>query len=125
MHEAHAGRSNGKRRSQGRPAPAGEEGLTPVTLEAGAIDEAGAEAVRLAAMHRVKGLEFARVVIAGMNDGLVPLPAALEERGDAVERESAETGERALVHVAATRAKREAPALSFGQRSRFLSGSAA
>ena len=95
-----------------------------MTLEAGAIDDAGAEdVVRLATMHRVKGLEFARVVIAGMNDGLVPLPAALEERGDAVERGSAETGKRALVHVAATRAKREVLAPSFGQRSRFLSRS--
>ena len=102
-----------------------EEGLNSVTLEAGAIDDADAEDVRLATMHRVKGLEFDRVVIASMNDGLVPLPAALEERGDAVERESAETGERALVHVAATRAKREVLVLGFGRPSRFLSEPAA
>ena len=102
-----------------------EEGLEPVILEAGAIDDEEAEGVRLATMHRVKGLEFVRVVIASMNDGLAPLPAALEERGDAVERESAETGERALVHVAATRAKREVLVLSFGRPSRFLSESAA
>ena len=102
-----------------------EEGLKSVTLEAGAIDDGEAEEVRLATMHRVKGLEFDRVVIASMNDGLAPLPAALEERCDAVERESAETGERALVHVAATRAKREVLVLSFGRPSRFLSESAA
>ena len=99
-----------------------EEGLDPVILEAGAVDDEEAEGVRLATMHRVKGLEFVRVVIASMNDGLAPLPAALEERGDAVERESAETGERALVHVAATRAKREVLVLSFGRPSRFLTG---
>ena len=99
-----------------------EEGLKSVTLEAGAIDDGEAEEVRLATMHRVKGLEFDRVVIASMNDGLAPLPAALEERCDAVERESAETGERALVHVAATRAKREVLVLSFGRPSRFLTG---
>ena len=99
-----------------------EEGLKSVTLEAGAIDDGEAEDVRLATMHRVKGLEFDRVVIAGMNDGLVPLPAALEARGDAAERESAETGERALVHVAATRAKRELLVLGFGRPSRFLAG---
>ena len=102
-----------------------EEGLDPVILEAGAVDDEEAEGVRLATMHRVKGLEFVRVVIASMNDGLAPLPAALEERGDAVERESAETGERALVHVAATRAKREVLVLSFGRPSRFLTESAA
>ena len=99
-----------------------EEGLKSVTLEAGAIDDGEAEEVRLATMHRVKGLEFDRVVIASMNDGLAPLPAALEERCDAVERESAETGERALVHVAATRAKREVLVLSFGRPSRLLTG---
>ena len=99
-----------------------EAGLKSVTLEAGAIDDGEAEDVRLATMHRVKGLEFDRVVIAGMNDGLVPLPAALEARGDAAERESAETEERALVHVAATRAKRELLVLGFGRPSRFLTG---
>ena len=40
--------------------------------------------------------------------------------GGAVERESAETEERALVHVAATRAKRELPVPSFGRPRRFL-----
>ena len=99
-----------------------EAGLKSVTLEAGAIDDGEAEDVRLATMHRVKGLEFDRVVIAGMNDGLVPLPATLEARGDAAERESAETEERALVHVAATRAKRELLVLGFGRPSRFLTG---
>ena len=29
--------------------------------------------IRLATMHRVKGLEFDRVIIAGVNDGIVPL----------------------------------------------------
>ena len=62
--------------------------------------------VRLATMHRVKGLEFDRVMLAGVNADLAPLPAALDDRGDAVERESAETEERALVYVAATRAEK-------------------
>ncbi len=38
--------------------------------------------VRLATMHRVKGLEFDRVVMASVNADLVPLPAALDARGD-------------------------------------------
>ncbi|MDE2906374.1 MAG: DNA helicase, partial [Acidobacteriota bacterium] len=76
--------------------------------------------VRLATMHRVKGLEFDRVVMASVNADLVPLPAAVNARGDAVERESAETEERALVYVAATRAKRELLVLSFGTPSRLL-----
>ena len=97
-----------------------EHDLAHVVLEAGAVDSAETEGVRLATMHRVKGLEFDRVVMASMNADLVPLPAALDGRGDAVERESAETEERALVYVAATRAKKELLVLSFDTPSRLL-----
>ena len=83
-------------------------------------DAAETEGVRLATMHRVKGLEFDRVVMASINADLVPLPAAIDARGDAVERESAETEERALVYVAATRAKKELLVLSFDSPSRLL-----
>ncbi len=98
----------------------GEHGLAHVPLEAGAVDSAEKDGVRLATMHRVKGLEFDRVVMASVNADLVPLPAAVDARGDAVERESAETEERALVYVAATRAKKELLVLSFGTPSRLL-----
>ena len=97
-----------------------EHDLPHVALEAGAVDAAETEGVRLATMHRVKGLEFDRVVMASINADLVPLPAAIDARGDAVERESAETEERALVYVAATRAKKELLVLSYGAPSRFL-----
>ena len=106
-------------RAVARAATVGEHGLAHVALEAGAVDSAEKEGVRLATMHRVKGLEFDRVVMASVND-LVPLPAAIDARGDAVERESAETEERALVYVAATRAKKELLVLSFGTPSRLL-----
>ena len=97
-----------------------EHDLAHVTLEAGTVDSAEAEGVRLATMHRVKGLEFDRVVMASINADLVPLPAAIDARGDVVERESAETEERALVYVAATRAKKELLVLSFDTPSRLL-----
>ena len=97
-----------------------EHDLTHVALEAGAVDAAETDGVRLATMHRVKGLEFDRVVMASINADLVPLPVAIDARGDAVERESAETEERALVYVAATRAKKELLVLSFDTPSRFL-----
>ena len=78
--------------------------------------------VRVATMHRVKGLEFDRVVIASVNRNLVPLPVAMRNVGDETAREAAETGERALLYVAATRAKKELLVLSYGERSRFLPG---
>ncbi|MDA3791537.1 MAG: UvrD-helicase domain-containing protein [Desulfobacula sp.] len=76
--------------------------------------------VRLATMHRVKGLEFDRVIIAGVNDGIVPLSNNCNQPGDQVIRKENETQERALLYVAATRAKKEVVVTSFGEPSRFI-----
>jgi superfamily I DNA/RNA helicase len=53
-------------------------------------------------MHRVKGLEFQYIFIAGVNDGVIPLKRLLTE--DPVEKRDYDFNERALLHVAATRA---------------------
>ena len=92
-------------------------------IRGGTVDDPTRTGVRLATMHRVKGLEFERVVIASMNEGLVPLSVAIAGKGDDVARESAETEERSLVYVAATRAKKELLLLSYGRPSRFLGDS--
>lgn len=94
--------------------------LPVVRLDAGTIDKGEQDGVRIATMHRVKGLEFDRMIMASINEGLVPHPRALEGKGDEVEQSFAETEERALVYVAATRAKRELLVLSFGAPSRFV-----
>ena len=85
------------------------------------LDDGTKEGVRLATMHRVKGLEFDHVVIASVNAGLLPHRRAYEGAGDPTERDKAETKERALLHVAATRAKKELLILSHGTPSPFLS----
>ena len=87
-------------------------------LEADSPDDS-AGGVRLATMHRVKGLEFDRMVIASVNEDLVPLAAVIPE-DDSRERTAAETAERALLYVAATRAKKDLTILSFGTPSPFL-----
>ena len=84
-------------------------------------DDGGQEGVRVATMHRVKGLEFDHMVLASVNSGLVPL----RQRGkaaDAVAEAIMETEERSLLYVAATRAKKSLTCLSFGRPSRFLGG---
>ena len=89
-------------------------------LEANAPDPSS-DGVRLATMHRVKGLEFDRVVIASANEDILPLPAAINATdADSPERIAAETAERALLYVSATRAKKELTVLSFGTPSSFL-----
>ena len=96
-------------------------GLPGVILEQDLPDDAGGDAVRLATMHRVKGLEFDRVVMASVNEGLVPLPKAIQGHADDGAREWAETEERALVYVAATRARKELLVLAHGTASAFVS----
>ena len=95
------------------------EGLEVVVVDKES-DDGSAKGVRLATMHRVKGLEFERVVLASMNRNLVPLPYLLKNAPDEERRVAIETMERALVYVAASRAKRELLVLSYGNPSRFL-----
>ena len=95
-----------------------EAGLPLELLEAESPDDA-AGGVRLATMHRVKGLEFDRMVIASVNENLVPLAVTIPD-GDGPEHAEAETAERALLYVAATRAKKDVTVLSFGTPSPFL-----
>lgn len=72
----------------------------------------------MATMHRVKGLEFDRVIIAGVNDGIVPLEGYVSS--DPVVRREFDIQERSLLYVAATRARKEVLVTSFGTPSRFL-----
>lgn len=76
--------------------------------------------VKLATMHRVKGLEFDQVILASMNESLVPLALATGNKGDEISFEQAETEERCLVYVAITRARKRTFVLSYGARSRWL-----
>ena len=111
-------RTNGERRVVEQAL--GAQGIETTVIERDAIDDGSKDGVRLATMHRVKGLEFERVVMASVNRGLVPLSAALDSRSDEAARESAETEERALVYVAATRAKKDLLVLSHGVPSPLL-----
>ena len=98
-----------------------EGGFACVVLGGNATDdERRGDAVRLATMHRVKGLEFDHVLLASVNDGLVPLRLATDA-ADATAKEEAETQERALLYVAATRARKSLRVLSFGTPSPFVS----
>lgn len=89
-------------------------------LSRGRIEDARRTELRLATMHRVKGLEFERVILAGVNEGEVPLARALNQSDDELVRESAELQERALFYVACSRAKREVLVTTSGKPSPFL-----
>ena len=93
-----------------------EAGVAVEVLEADSPDDS-ASGVRLATMHRVKGLEFDRIIIASANADTLPLPAAINMADSPA---VAETAERSLLYVAATRAKKELLVLGFGEPSPYL-----
>jgi superfamily I DNA/RNA helicase len=73
----------------------------------------------MATMHRVKGLEFDRLIIAGVNNGIVPFETEWRQSSDKVIQRENENQEKAL-HIAATKARKEAVVISFGKASRFF-----
>ena len=98
-----------------------EKGIKVYFIRRSEAEDHSAPGLRMATMHRVKGLEFDRVIIAGVNDGIVPLEGYGGSSDPGVRRD-AETQERALLYVAATRARKEVLVTSFGTPSRFLAG---
>jgi superfamily I DNA/RNA helicase len=97
-----------------------ENGIKTYEIKRSKTEDRGLSGLRLATMHRVKGLEFDYVIMAGVNDRMMPFEKVLEASGDAVTRQEAETAERSLLYVAATRAKKAAVVSGYGKISRFL-----
>ncbi len=84
-----------------------EQGIATYRIRRSVPEDRNEPGLRLATMHRVKGLEFDRMIIAGVNEGTVPLLVGDAESDDRGVREEAELRERALFYVASTRARRE------------------
>lgn len=95
-------------------------GLETYSIKRDEAEDRRKPGVRLATMHRVKGLEFDRIIIAGVNEGIVPLRANATSSSDKIIKEENETQEKALLYVAATRAKKSVLVTSFDNPSGFL-----
>lgn len=87
-------------------------------IDQNTVDNEKHVGVRIATMHRVKGLEFDYMYVAGVNDGVVPLNY-LNSDDVTVIREH-EQKERSLLYVAITRAKRFCAITGFGKISKFI-----
>ncbi|HET7663663.1 MAG TPA: UvrD-helicase domain-containing protein [Rhodanobacteraceae bacterium] len=86
--------------------------LSHAALEAGeGQGQAGDDCVQLMTLHSAKGLEFPRVFLVGMEDGLFPSQRAVEEDGRLEE-------ERRLAYVGITRA-RESLTLTYAEQRRL------
>lgn len=75
----------------------------------------GAPGVRVATIHRVKGLEFPCLIVAGANKGVLPLAGQSDEEGS-------EAKERCLLYVAVTRARDRLVVTTSGAPSPYLLG---
>ena len=97
-----------------------DAGISCYEIKRSKADDRSRMGVRLATMHRVKGLEFTVVLIVAANKNIIPLKSAVN-RTDPMEREAAITGERCLLYVAMTRAKKMVRLSAYGAISDFLS----
>lgn len=85
-------------------------------IKANKLDDRSYDGVRIATMHRVKGLEFNYIFAAGVNDKALP-NGARSDFSDDVSLEEFETEEKCLLYVALTRARAGAYVTCYGTMS--------
>ena len=95
-------------------------GLKTMMVERDPEGEAGIPGIRLATMHRLKGLEFPRVLLVGVHEGSVP-PSHLVQEADEEIRKQLELREKCLLYVACTRARDELVITGYGTPSPLMS----
>lgn len=96
-----------------------QRGIAGAVIRTDAPEDRRQEGARFATMHRVKGLEFDRMIIAGAN----ALPHRfVHETDDPAEAKERDTMERSLAYVAATRARTHLLVTWHGERPEMLRG---
>lgn len=96
-----------------------DAGLKTHRISRQEADAGDTNAVRIATIHRVKGLGFRAVFVAGVADDIIPHPAAIASE-DPTEREHGHRAERSLLHVACTRAVSHLYVTWYGNKSGLL-----
>ncbi len=94
-------------------------GIRSYVIKRNKIDDRSLDGLRVATMHRVKGLEFKYVFIAAVNNRIIPLLSAINKTDSISEAESL-TSEKCLLYVAMTRAQKSVYITSYGRKSKFL-----
>jgi superfamily I DNA/RNA helicase len=96
--------------------------LTGAGIRAGKTGaKSAARQVQVGTMHGMKGLEFQAVAVIGVEDGIVPLPAAVTAKDtDEVAHQQDQLRERCVLFVACTRARDHLYVSYIGRPSPFL-----
>lgn len=96
-------------------------GIRCYEIKGNKADDRGLDGIRVATMHRVKGLEFQYVFVVAANNRIIPLASAIDHT-DAVSKQETMTAEKCLLYVALTRAQKGAYISGYGKMSEFLEG---
>ena len=94
-------------------------GIRCYEIKGNKADDRGLEGIRVATMHRVKGLEFQYVFVVAANSRIIPLASAIDHT-DVVSEQETITAEKCLLYVALTRAQKGAYISGYGKMSEFL-----
>lgn len=94
-------------------------GIKSYEIKANNIDDRTFEGVRIATMHRVKGLEFDHVFVAAVNKKVLPF-GTKDDFEDDISLEEFRTGEKCLLYVALTRARKSAYVSCYGGLSELV-----
>ena len=94
-------------------------GIRCYEIKGNKADDRGLNGIRVATMHRVKGLEFQYVFVVAVNHRVVPLASAIDHTDPVSEQESI-TAEKCLLYVALTRAQKAAYISSYGNMSELI-----
>lgn len=94
-------------------------GIRSYAIKRNKKDDRSLEGLRVATMHRVKGLEFQYVFVVAVNNRIVPLYSAIN-RTDAISEAETMTAEKSLLYVALTRAQKGVYVTCYGKKSEFL-----
>ncbi len=94
-------------------------GIKSYAIKRNKVDDRSLDGLRVATMHRVKGLEFKYVFIVAANNRIIPLASAVNKTDSVSEAESI-VSEKCLLYVAMTRAQKGVYITSYGRKSDFL-----
>lgn len=97
-----------------------DNGIRCYEIKSSKADDRRLDGIRVATMHRVKGLEFQYIFVVAANKRTIPLQSAIDHTDEVSEQETM-TAEKCLLYVALTRAQKGAYVSAYGQMSEFLS----
>lgn len=83
-------------------------------------DDRETDGLRISTMHRIKGLEFNHILLAGIDADRFPLKSVIKDGWDEDQFREFEKTERCLLYVAMTRAKMTVTITAAGSLSKYL-----